>query len=233
MNTIVKAENLAFAYDGVTVARNISFEVREGDSLCIVGENGSGKSTLTKGLLGLIHPVCGRVEFPQGRGGIGYLPQQTELQKDFPATVREIVLSGTLPENRSPFYTKSSRAEAEENMRLLGVDTLADTCYRTLSGGQQQRTLLARALCAAKRLLVLDEPTTGLDPLVTAELYSLIKHLNREHGLTIITVTHDPAAALECATHILHLRHEPVFIGTREEYMHSDIGKSFFGGDVK
>lgn len=233
MNTILKADKLAFAYDGITVARNISFALHEGELLCIVGENGSGKSTLTKGLLGLIRPADGRVEFPHGRGGVGYLPQQTEVQKDFPATVREIVLSGTLPENGSPFYKKSSRTAAEENLRLLGIDKLADTCYRELSGGQQQRTLLARALCAAKRLLVLDEPTTGLDPVATAELYSLIKHLNREHGLTVIAVTHDPAAVLECATHILHLRHEPVFCGTREEYLNSDIGIGFFGGNTK
>ena len=232
MNTILKADKLAFAYDGVTVARNISFALHEGELLCIVGENGSGKSTLTKGLLGLIRPADGRVEFPHGRGGIGYLPQQTEVQKDFPATVREIVLSGTLPENGSPFYKKSSRAAAEENLRLLGIDKLADTCYRELSGGQQQRVLLARALCAANDLLILDEPVTGLDPASVQDLYKTLRYLNRHEGMAVIMVTHDMENALREAKHLLCVDRAGCFYGTAAEFLASPAGQRF-GGDAK
>lgn len=224
-------QNLALGYDGREIVRDLSFEVHAGDYLCIVGENGSGKTTLMKTILGLQPPVSGRILTGDGLcpNEIGYLPQQTAIQKDFPASVREIVLSGC--QNRCglrPFYNHAEKQLAAENMEKLGLTSLQKRCYRELSGGQQQRVLLARALCAARKLLLLDEPVSGLDPKVTAEMYALIRSLNRDDGITIIMISHDIAAALEYATHILHIG-ETAFFGTREAYLESGIGRAYVG----
>lgn len=224
----LKCEDLAVGYDGRAVLGGLNFEVSAGDYLCIVGENGSGKSTLIKTLLHLQPPISGRITAGDGlkTNEIGYLPQQTVVQKDFPASVKEIVLSGCQGKlGMRPFYRKKDKEAALENMRKMSVDTLKDRCYRELSGGQQQRVLLARALCATSRLLLLDEPVSGLDPHVTAEMYELIKSLNRE-GISVIMITHDISAALKYATHILHIGTE-VFYGTKDEYLQSETGKMF------
>ena len=224
--TMLSCQNLSVGYEGRVVLRNLSFEVSKGDYLCIVGENGSGKSTLVKTILGLQTPLEGRVVINDGlgTGGIGYLPQQTQVQKDFPASVREIVLSGCLGlcGNR-PFYSKKEKEIALGNMRRMQIDGLSNHCYRELSGGQQQRVLLARALCAAQRMLLLDEPVSGLDPKVSSEMYGLLEGLNREDGLTIIMITHDIAAATRYASHIMHVG-VPFFYGTRNEYLQSSQG---------
>ena len=202
----------------------------------MLGENGSGKSTLMKTLLGQKNVISGKIEFSDGlkQNEIGYLPQQTEVQKDFPASVKEIVLSGCL--NRSgfrPFYSKSQKETAARNMEKLGITDLSGKCYRELSGGQQQRVLLARALCAAEKLLVLDEPVAGLDPMVTKSLYSLIEEINRS-GMTVIMVSHDMEAAVEYASHILHIGHKPLFFGKKEDYVKSDVYLRFSkGGNAK
>jgi len=224
-------DRVAVGYDGIPVLSDVSFSVNAGDYLCIVGENGSGKSSLMKAMLGLIRPYAGSITMGDGlhQNEIGYLPQQTEAQRDFPASVMEVVLSGTL--NRPgfhPFYTKADKQLALQNLKLLDIEQFAGRCYQELSGGQQQRVLLARALCATKKLLLLDEPVSGLDPLVTAELYRIIHDLNRKHGLTVIMVTHDSAAAITEATHILHLYHKPLFFGKTEDYLASDLAKRFF-----
>ncbi|MBO5033311.1 MAG: metal ABC transporter ATP-binding protein [Lachnospiraceae bacterium] len=229
----IKCENLILGYEGTPVAENISFMVDKGDYLCIVGENGAGKSTLMKTLLGLTPLMGGSITYGDGLKAheIGYLPQQTFVQKDFPASVWEIVLSGTLPKcGRRPFFHKEQKQLAEENMKRMDIWDLKKECYRNLSGGQQQRVLLARALCASSRLLVLDEPVTGLDPKVTAEFYQLIEDLNKE-GLTIIMVSHDIRAAVKYASHILHVEKEKSFIGTTKEYVKSDFWKEL-GGDL-
>ena len=225
---LLEVRDLALGYDSQAILENISFQVNGGDYLCIVGENGSGKTTLMKTLLQLQEPLSGEILRGDGlqKNEIGYLPQQTVVQKDFPASVREIVLSGC--QNRMgfrPFYRKEEKALAEENMQRMDILTLADRCYRELSGGQQQRVLLARALCATRKLLLLDEPVSGLDPHVTAEMYSLIGKLNEE-GLTVIMISHDIEAAVRYATHILHIG-STVFFGTKEEYLQSDIGRFF------
>ena len=225
---LLEVRDLALGYDSQAILENISFQVNSGDYLCIVGENGSGKTTLMKTLLQLQAPLSGEILRGDGlqKNEIGYLPQQTVVQKDFPASVREIVLSGC--QNRMgfrPFYRKEEKALAEENMQRMDILTLADRCYRELSGGQQQRVLLARALCATRKLLLLDEPVSGLDPHVTAEMYSLIGKLNEE-GLTVIMISHDIEAAVRYATHILHIG-STVFFGTKEEYLQSDIGRFF------
>lgn len=223
----IKCEDLILGYEGIPVAEHISFSVEEGDYLCIVGENGAGKSTLMKTLLGLTPLMGGNILYGDGLEAheIGYLPQQTFVQKDFPASVWEIVLSGALPKcGRRPFFGKAQKLLAEENMKRMDIWNLKKECYRNLSGGQQQRVLLARALCASSKLLVLDEPVTGLDPKVTAEFYQLIRELNRD-GLTIIMVSHDIHAAVKYASRILHVEKEKSFIGTTGEYIRSDFWK--------
>ena len=214
-------QNLRVGYDGKSVLQDLSFEVFAGDYLCIVGENGSGKSTLMKTILGLQPPISGRILTGDGlrKNEIGYLPQQTQVQKDFPASVREIVLSGCQGRCGSrPFYNKEEKQLAEENIRKMQIDKLSKRCYRELSGGQQQRVLLARALCATQKMLLLDEPVSGLDPKVTAEMYRLIDELNHRDGITI---------------HILHIGNT-VFFGTKAEYLQSPQGRLFAaekGGD--
>ena len=229
---LLKCTDLFLAYDGVTVAEDISFEVNDGDYLCIIGENGSGKTSLMKAILGLLKPSGGSIEFGDGleRSHIGYLPQQTDIQRDFPASVGEVVISGALARmGRSPFYTAEARKLASDNMALLGISDLAKHCYNELSGGQQQRVLLARALCASRRLLLLDEPVSGLDPVVTAEMYDIIRRLNRENGVAVIMISHDVAAITGDCTHILHLHHRVEFFGAAADYHGSRAAQSFLG----
>jgi len=231
---LIECKDACFAYEGNVAVSGLNFAVHSGDYLCIVGENGSGKSTLIKGLLRLMNPRQGSVSMGEGlrSNEIGYLPQQTAAQKDFPASVYEVVLSGRLAaRGLRPFYARRDRAAAEESMRRLGVDSLRNHCYRELSGGQQQRALLARALCATKKMLLLDEPVAGLDPVVTQELYRLIESINREAGLTIVMVSHDIRSAAQYASHILHLRNAQAFFGPTGDYLMSDLGKSFVGGE--
>ena len=228
----LSCQNLTVGYDGRTVLQGLNFEVNPGDYLCIVGENGSGKSTLMKTILGLQAPISGRILTGDGlrKNEIGYLPQQTQAQKDFPASVREIVLSGCQGRCGSrPFYSKEEKRLAEENIGKMGIGSLTKRCYRELSGGQQQRVLLARALCATRKMLLLDEPVSGLDPRVTAEMYGLIETLNREEGITVMMISHDISAALKYASHILHIG-DSVFFGTKTDYLQSPQGKVFDSG---
>ncbi len=225
---LITCDNLCLAYEGKTAVDHLTFTVEAGDYLCIVGENGSGKSTLIKALLGLKKPKSGSIVYGDGlkQNEIGYLPQQTPAQKDFPASVQEVVLSGC---RATPFFHRGERRRAEENMEKLGILGMRNACYRDLSGGQQQRVLLARALCATRKLLLLDEPVTGLDPTVSAELYNIIRDLNRE-GVTIIMVSHDVDCAIERARKILHLKTVPLFWGDSADYRLSEIGRSFMEG---
>ena len=225
---LLKVQNLSLGYDSHAIVENLNFTVNTGDYLCIVGENGSGKSTLMKTLLHLQEPISGQILTGDGlkKNEIGYLPQQTIVQKDFPASVREIVLSGC--QGRSllrPFYSKEDKKLARINMERMEILDLEKRCYRELSGGQQQRVLLARALCATRKVLLLDEPVSGLDPKVTAQMYELIQKLNKD-GITIIMISHDIAAAVSYASHILHIG-DDIFFGTRDEYKESEVGKLF------
>ena len=230
---LITCKNVSFAYDGVTAVRDLNFSVAQRDYLCVVGENGAGKSTLISGLLRLKKPFSGTICMGGGLlpGEIGYLPQQTAIQKDFPASVYEVVLSGCL--NRlgaKPFYTRAEKALADENLRRMEIENLKNRCYRERSGGQQQRVLLARALCAARKVILLDEPAAGLDPVVTQSLYGLIRQINEEMGITVIMVSHDIRAAIRYAKHILHLRQSQLFFGTTEDYKSSEAGSRFMGG---
>ena len=229
---LLTCKDLSLGYEGHEIVRGLNFEVHSGDYLCIVGENGSGKSTLMKTVLGLQPPLGGTVRTGDGlaQNEIGYLPQQTVVQRDFPASVREIVLSGCGGRmGLRPFYSKEEKQLAKDMMEKLGLTALAKRCYRELSGGQQQRVLLARALCATKKLLLLDEPVSGLDPKVTIEMYALIARLNRDEGITVIMISHDIGAAVRDASHFLHIGNT-VFLGTRDEYLASDLSDSFLKG---
>lgn len=219
--------NLALGYDGKKILDGLSFSVNVGDYVCIVGENGSGKSTLMKTILGLQSPIEGKILTCDGleRTEIGYLPQQTEVQRDFPASVKEIVLSGCQGRcGLRPFYSKAEKQLADANMKRLGISDLQNKCYRELSGGQQQRVLLARALCATQKILLLDEPVSGLDSKVSLEMYNIIEELNKKDKITVIMISHDISAALKYASHILHIGRN-MFWGTKQEYSESEFGR--------
>ncbi len=225
---LISIDNASIGYEGKTVLSGISLKIREKDYICIVGENGSGKTTLMKCMLGLIQPLSGKITYGEGlkQNEIGYLPQQTVFQKDFPACVSEVVMSGCLNKKHTLFYSKEQKEKAEKNMELTGIYSMRKKCFRELSGGQQQRAMLARALCATSKLLILDEPVTGLDPKASSDMYALIKNLN-ENGITIVMVSHDITAAVNNASKILHLSRDSYFFGTAHQYLHSDIGKKF------
>lgn len=234
--SLLTCQNLSFSYNGTEVLSDINFILEQGDYLCVVGENGAGKSTLIKGLLHLKKPSSGQILTGDGLkpNEIGYLPQQTQVQKDFPASVYEVVLSGCLNSlGRHLFYTRRNRRMVMGRISELGIFPLKNRCYRELSGGQQQRVLLARALCATKKLFLLDEPITGLDPLVSKEFYALVRKLNYEEKITIIMVTHDIKDAIEDATHVLHLGQHENFFGTVSDYRKSECGKKFLEGGSK
>ncbi len=231
--TLIECRDVSLGYEDQPIWEHLDFCVRSGDYLCIVGENGSGKSTLLKSLLGLLKPLRGTITMDPSLncGAIGYLPQQTKAQKDFPATVSEVVLSGFLSARKWRFfYSGAEKAQALMNMGKLGILELKDKCYRELSGGQQQRVLLARALCAAGELLILDEPVTGLDPTAAQDLYRTLQYLNKSEGIAIVMVTHDIQNALHCADTILHAGQKQWFCGSVAEYLASPYGKRFGGG---
>ena len=229
---LLDCRDVSLGYDGAAIWEGLTFQVRSGDYLCIVGENGSGKSTLLKSLLGLLRPMKGEIVLDKSlrAGAIGYLPQQTKAQKDFPATVTEVVRSGFLSAGgHRLLYTPAQKAQALVNMGKLGILELKDRCYRELSGGQQQRVLLARALCAARELLILDEPVTGLDPAAAQDLYRTLSYLNKTEGIAIVMVTHDMENALRYADFILHAGQRQHFFGTVRDYLASPMGRRFGG----
>lgn len=228
----IECKNINVKYENQVILEDVSFCIESGDYVCIVGENGAGKSTLVKVLLGTEGVKSGEIIFDStlNKNEIGYLPQQTKAQKDFPASVYEVVLSGCLnSKGISPFYSKKDKALANEMIKSLGIEKIKKKSFRELSGGQQQRVLLARALCATKKVIVLDEPITGLDPTVTREMYSLIKEIN-ERGITIIMVSHDINFAINNANKILHLKKKIKFFGDTQDYIESEVGRKFIGG---
>lgn len=233
---LIECKNLSLGYEGKPIVTGLDFKVSEGDYLYIIGENGSGKSTLMKALLGQKCVLGGEIIFDKAlsRKEIGYLPQQTVIQRDFPASVKEIVYSGCLNGcGLRPFYSAAQKKYAKEVMEKLGITKLSNKCYRELSGGQQQRVLLARALCATKKLLILDEPVAGLDPVATQNFYNLIEEINKS-GITVIMVSHDMNAASKYASHFLHICHTPLFYGTKNDHLCCDVCRVFnAGGDAE
>ncbi|MCI8660359.1 MAG: metal ABC transporter ATP-binding protein [Lachnospiraceae bacterium] len=235
MKPFIVCEHVDFGYENQDAVIDLSLAIYPGDYLCIVGANGSGKSTLVKGLLGLLTPTAGTLTVLEElqRGGIGYLPQQTAAQRDFPATVGEVVLSGTLSRRGNlPFYSRREKALALRNMERLGLMGLEKKCYRELSGGQQQRVLIARALCATEHMLILDEPTTGLDPSAIQDFYRLVRELNKKDHITIVMVSHDIRNVILQADRILHMQQQVLFLGTTGDYKKTMAGRDFLGEEA-
>lgn len=231
---LISCEGVTIGYDGQRAVNNVSFDLEQGDYLCIVGENGSGKSTLVKGLLGLIKPQEGSITFNGiAPNEIGYLPQQTVIQRDFPASVSEVVISGCL--NRCgllPFYSRAEKDRAADKMKQLSITEIQKKSYRDLSGGQQQRVLLARALCATEKLLLLDEPASGLDPVMTADLYQLVAELNQTQGITVLMVSHDLESAIKYGNKILHMKTKTAFFGSTDDYLKTELCERMMGAKL-
>ena len=233
---ILTLKNVSLGYDTNIVIKNINFEIKEGDYLCVIGENGAGKSTLIKGILGLIKPIKGKIILDEDikQEEVGYLPQMSTTMKNFPASVYEVVLSGCLnSRGLNPFYSKKNKELVNKNLKKLKIDSLKHKSFGELSGGQQRRVLLARALCAMKKILVLDEPTSGLDPKAINEFYKIIEKLNIEDKITIIMVSHDMKNAIKYGKKILHLAPEEIFFGTTNKYKKNIISSYFLDGDDK
>lgn len=233
MPPLITCTELAFGYENHIVAEHINLTVYPGDYLCIVGDNGSGKSTFIKGLLGLIKPMHGELEIASDMlmSSIGYVPQQSDISQDFPATVYEVVLSGCLRRTgMRPFFTGKEKKITLNNMEKLHISQLKRHPYSSLSGGQKQRVLIARALCATDKLLILDEPVNGLDPAARQELYQLIKTLNKELHTAVIMVSHDIQNAVTQSDKILHLNKTPLFFGSVADYEKSPLFSNYLGG---
>ncbi len=228
----ISIKNISMAYSGKPVLEHIDFRIKEGDYLLIIGENGTGKSTLIEGLLGLKTVSEGEIIYENGfkSSDIGYLPQFKSVNNNFPASVLEVVLSGFLNSSKGVFYKKEDKKKAKEMLQRTGIYDLRHKCFTSLSGGQKQRALLARALCAAHKMLLLDEPMASLDPLASAQIYDLIAELNRE-GMTIIMVSHDVSAAAKAASHVLYIKKTQLFFGTRDEYFGSHLAEEFEKGE--
>ncbi len=231
---LITSKNLTFSYDGKIVADNLNFTINKGDYLCIIGENGAGKSTLIKGLLRLKKQTTGQIIFENGlkSNEIGYLPQRTDYHRNFPASVKEVVFSGYLNKmGIKGFFGKNEKSIIYDNMKKIGVFDIRKKCFSDLSGGQQQRVLLARALCATTKVILLDEPTIGLDPIITTEFYDLVNKINKEYNITVIMVSHDINQTIKHSSHILHIQKKQLFFGTTKDYLESDIGKKFIKGE--
>lgn len=235
--SLIEVRDLSIVYDGKTVVSGLNFNVEKGDYLCVFGENGSGKSSLIKAILGLKSTANGHIHFEKGfsRREIGYMPQKTDIQRDFPASVSEVVLSGCQGSmGIKPFYGKAEKQKAASAMEKLGISGIKTECYKNLSGGQQQRVLLARALCSADTMILLDEPTTALDPIATAEFYNIISRLNKAEGITVVMVSHDVSGALEGSKHVLHLGgRETLFFGKTEDYVKTKLAAGYLGGEIR
>lgn len=230
--SLISVRNLTIHYERHIAIENVSFEVEQGDYICIVGTNGSGKSSLIKGLLGLKKLKTGEIVFEMGlkQSQIGYLSQQALIQKDFPINVFEVVVSGCLNrQSKNPFYTKKQKQRAISMMQKLSIVEFKNKSFKELSIGQQQRVLLARAFCSAEKVLVLDEPVTGLDPIITSEFYKLINELNQAEKVTIIMISHNVNDAIKYSNKILHLNKKCLFFGSPEEYVNSEVSQDFKG----
>lgn len=216
--SLVTLDKIKLGYGSNIVINGLSFDIKNQDFICIVGPNGSGKTTLIRGILGLIPLKSGTIKFNLEKNKIGYMPQETSVDPNFPASVLEIILSGSL-NNRHLFYNQTTKKAAKNTLKLLNISSLKDSSFSELSGGQRQKVLLARALMATKELLILDEPSNNLDQKSKRELYQIIKKLNQEQKIAIIMITHDLDHDNLIGDKILSLHDQSYFFGTTEEYV--------------
>ena len=220
---ILNVNNLVLGYEKQIVINNISFSVNKRDFILVIGSNGAGKSTLIKGILGIIKPISGNVDYEEiKKNNVGYMPQEMKVDPNFPASVMEVVLSGLINKmGLRPFYNKKDKERANEALRILNIENLKNKKFSELSGGQRQKVLLARSLCATSDLLILDEPSNNLDQESKIEFYTTLKHLNEGHGITIIMITHDVDRDRDSliGNKVLELRSNGYFYGKTEEYM--------------
>ncbi len=229
MEKLLECMNLCVSFEGKRVLNNVSFSVDEGDFLCIVGQNGAGKTTLTNAILGLVPITSGEIELNGiTNKDIGYLPQKLKVSNNFPASVKEVVMSGFVGKKFfAPFYTKSQKCRADDSIKLLDIEKFINRSFSELSGGQQQRVLLARAICAAERIVFLDEPVTGLDVKATENFYTLLSHLNEHHSISVAMISHDIKTAVKYCSKVLHLGDGVEFFGSKNDYIESDAYKLF------
>ncbi len=223
MSHAIIAKNVSISYGSNKVINSANFVIDEEDFVCVVGANGSGKSTLIKAILGLIKPDSGKIIFENNnkRKSIGFLPQDTKTDMIFPATVIEIVLSGTLGQlGMKAFYRKENKDRAEKSLRRLNILGLKNSSFSSLSGGQKQKVLLARALAATSKILILDEPSNNLDYKSRKEFYNELKELNKS-GLTIIMITHDLDAEDLIGNKIINIKESKVECYSTSDYLES------------
>ena len=188
---LLEVENISVSYSNHTALENISFKIEEGEYVCLVGENGSGKSTLVKAIVGLLKPDNGKINLNISLDEVSYLSQTNLKDLNFPATAKEIIMSGVQKHGKLPFYTKEDKENYKKIIKDLKIEDIQYRRIGDLSGGQKQRVLIARALIRRPKLLILDEPTTGLDYNITKELYKILEEQNKEKNTTIIMATHD------------------------------------------
>ena len=203
--TILEVENLKVSYSNHVALENINFKIDNGDYVCLVGENGSGTSTLVKTIVGLLKPDEGKINLNISLDEVAYLSQTNLKELDFPATAKEIIMSGVQKHRKLPFYTKKDKEAYEEIIKKLKIEELQNRRIGDLSGGQKQRILIARALIRNPKLLILDEPATGLDYNITKELYKILENENKNHQMTIIMATHDLDELNEIKPRIIYL----------------------------
>lgn len=215
---LIEIKKLYFNYpDKPDTLKNINLKIRQGEFTCIVGENGSGKSTLIKCIVGLNSNYKGEIHIKEK---VGYLPQKTDIQSNFPASIEEVVLSGTISNDiKKIWYSKEDKEKANEVMENLELFDIRKKCFRDLSGGQQQRVLIARALCSTKNVIILDEPTNGLDPTIAKQIYKMLHKLNKDKKITVIMVSHDIDRAIKFCNRIVEIKNGQIsFDGEPSNY---------------
>lgn len=215
---ILEVNSLTSSYNGYIAVKDVSFKVKPNEYLCIVGENGSGKSTLVKTIVGLHPKDKGTIKLNINLEEVSYLSQSSLKDLTFPATVKEVILTGTQKHKKSPFYTKNDYDEVERACKMFGITDLLNKRIGSLSGGQRQRVMLARALCRHPKLLILDEPCSGLDVNISKELYKILSDLNKNQGITIIMVTHDLEEIKNYANRIIVLNKTIKYDGSVEDW---------------
>jgi len=241
MNVIIDVQNFSIRYGQTEVVSDISCKIEKGDFIGLVGPNGAGKTTLTKALLGLIPPSSGKLSLfgqPQktfqAYEKIGYLPQkQTSINPLFPASVEEVILLGLLSTKKIPrIITKEDSDKVASILETLNITPLKNKMFSELSGGQQQRVLLARALVSSPEILILDEPSTALDPESRNGFFELIQKINKENQTTIILISHDTGYISKYANKLLYIDRKLVFFGNINDFCPSgDIGSCFEKSD--